>query len=378
LKIRENILKVFNMGIPVLAFEELSEVLTADDPTSLDLVSYAAGRGHRDFPCLSRTENPSSCVPALDFSPWLRERVRREDVEAVGEYLWRLRRVGLGIGSQAHQRYLDLAKAIMAVPLDHYMARGSEEAYIDLRVALIVLSVHESFSGFIMAGEAAEYVSAIMAPHSFSLVDGHELLHQRNEFVQEMSQSMDYWALWSPLPPDAIRSPIPPLDTAFQLLLSVLTRLPLGTRAHAVDALRHLSADPRTPRSLTSLCRHETKRHGVDCAESTALILESGVVVPASDLETWLHGCTRRDLLKLLSEAGYRAPKSWSKERLAVVAMSEQAEAVREKMTQSGAVELAPEYAEAAHRLRGYLEDVKETWRVWLGFGTGVVVEESR
>jgi hypothetical protein len=228
-----------------------------------------------------------------------------------------------------------------------------------------------------MAGEAAEYMAAVMAPHSFSLVDGHELLHQRNAFVLEMSQSMDYWALWSPLPLDAIRSPIPPLDTAFQLLLGVLAKLPLGTRAHAVDALRHLSADPRTPRSLASLCRYETRRHGIECAESARLIMESGLVAPASDLETWLKGCTRRDLLKLLSEADYRAPKSWSKERLACVAMNERSEAVREKMAQSGAVELAPEHEEAAHRLRSYVEDVKETWRVWLGFGTGVSIDES-
>ena len=242
----------------------------------------------------------------------------------------------------------------MAVPLDRYMARGTEDGLIDLRVSLVILAAHESFSGFIMAGEAAEYMAAVMAPHSFSLVDGHELLHQRNAFVLEMSQSMDYWALWSPLPPDAIRSPIPPLDTAFQLLLGVLAKLPFGTRAHAVDALRHLSADPKTPRTLASLCRYETRRHGIECVESARLIMESGLVAPASDLETWLKGCTRRDLLKLLSEANYRAPKSWSKERLACVAMNERSEAVREKMAQSGAVELAAEHEEAAHRLRGY------------------------
>jgi hypothetical protein len=41
-------------------------------------------------------------------------------------------------------------------------------------------------------------------------------------------------------------------------------------------------------------------------------------------------------------------------------------------MEEYGAVELAPTYAEAAGRLGSYIEDVKETWRVWLGFGTGV------
>jgi hypothetical protein len=258
------------------------------------------------------------------------------------------------------------------------LAKGTEDAYVDLRSCLIILAAHETFSGFIMAGEAAEYMAAVMAPHSFSLVDGHELLHERNGFVLEMSRSMDYWAFWSPLPADAIRSPVPPLDSAFQLLLVALAKLPLGARAHAVDALRHLSAEPKTPRSLVSLCRPETRRHGIDCAESSRLIIESGLVSPARDIETWLKGCTRRDLLKLLADAGYRAPKSWSKERLADVAMADRTDAVREKMAESGVVELAPEHVEAAHRLRGYLEDVKETWRVWLGFGTGVALEESR
>jgi hypothetical protein len=358
-----------------LNFEELSPVLTADDPTTLDLLSYAAGRGHREFPCLSRTENPSNCVPALDFSPWIRERIRREDVDGLGEYLWRVRRTHPGIGGmllQTQQRYLGLAKAILGVPLDRYLAKGADEAYVDLRVCLIVLAAHESFSGFIMAGEAADYVAAVMAPHSFSLVDGLELVHLRNSFVLDMSRSMEYWALWSPLPADSIRSPVPPLDTSFQLLLGGLAKLPLGTRAHAVDALRHLSADPKTPRTLASLCRPETRRHGIDCSESSRLIMESGLVSPASDMEAWLNGCTRRDLLNLLTQAGYRAPKSWNKERLALVAMTDRADAVRERMAESGAIQLAPEHAEAAHRLRSYMEDVRETWRVWLGFGTGV------
>jgi hypothetical protein len=361
-------------------FEELSEVLTAEDPTSCDLLTYTAGRGHRDFPCLSRTENPSSCIPALDFSPWLRERVRREDIEGLGEYLWRVRRANPGVGGsneQVHRRYIDLAQAIMAAPIDRYLTRGSEEAYLDLRVALFIVGAHEGFSGFIMAGEAADFMAAVMAPHGLSLADGHELLHQRNAFVLEMSRGMDYWALWTPLETDALRSPIPPHDTRFQLLLTTLARLPLGARAHAMDALRHLSADPGAPRSLASLCRQETVRHGLDVADSSRLILESGLVAPASDMATWLEGWTRRDLLGFLRHVGYRAPKSWSKERLAVVAMTEQADAVQEKMAESGAVELALDHAEAAHRVQAYMEDVKETWRVWLGFGTGVILESE-
>ena len=100
-------------------------------------------------------------------------------------------------------------------------------------------------------------------------------------------------------------------------MLGALATLPLGSRAHAVDALRHLSADPGVPRTLASLSRLETRRRGLDVADSSRLILQSGLVNPAGDAAAWLAGWTRRDLLGFLAQCGVRAPKSWSKERLA-------------------------------------------------------------
>ena len=231
-------------------------VLTADDPAAGDLLSFAADRGHREFACLSRDQNPASCVPCVDFSPWLRERVRRHDVDGLGEYLWRVRRANPGLGGTGEQvrlQYAQLAKAIMAAPLGHFLRDGTEEAYLELRVTLIVLAAHETFSGFIMAGEAADFAAAVMAPHGFRLTRAATLVHRRNDFVQEMGRGMDYWACWAPLSLDAIHSPLPPSDPAVQALLLLLGTLPLGARAHAVDALRHLCTDTGLPRSLTSV-----------------------------------------------------------------------------------------------------------------------------
>ena len=41
-------------------------------------------------------------------------------------------------------------------------------------------------------------------------------------------------------------------------------------------------------------------------------------------------------------------------------------------MSESGVVELNPRHIGGAAALRQYLDGAKETWRVWLGFGTGV------
>jgi hypothetical protein len=320
-------------------------------------------------------------VPCLDFSPWLKERVRRHEIEDLGEYLWRVRRANPGRGDSGEhiqRQYNELARSIMAAPLGHYLQDGTAEAYLDLRVTLVMLAAHETFSGFIMAGEAADFLAAVMAPHSFRLSQASALVERRNNFVADMGQGMDYWACWPPLAVEAIASPLPPPDPGFQAMLRTLESLPLGSRAHAVDALRHLSADPGVPRSLASLSRVETRRRGLDIADSSRLILQTGLVVPSSDAEAWLAGWTRRDLMGFLSQCGVRSPKSWSKERLAESALAECPESVGERMADLGVIELAPEHRAAAGRLGSYIEEVKETWRVWLGFGTGVEGEEVR
>ena len=349
--------------------------LTLSRSGTSDLAAFAAGRGHPDFPCLSRTHSPSSCVPCADFSPWLRERVRWADTDAIGEYLWSVREANPGVGgTPEHYRehYQRLAGSILAAPLTRHLDGGSAEAYLDLRVALVLLAVHEGFSGFIMTGEAGDFLAAVMAPHRITLRDADPLVQRRNGFVTELSREMSYWAGWSPLVADQLPALDPPAVDALRPVLARLALLPLGARAHAVDALRHLSADPLVPRTLASLSRYETRKRGLDVTESTRRILGSGLVVPASDLTAWLAGWTRRDLLAFLAQSGLRPRNSWSKERLAEVALVECGDLLRGRMADSGAVELSPSYATGAVHLRCYVEAARETWLVWAGFGTGI------
>ena len=352
-----------------------SSALTMADRVATDLPGFADGIGHPDFPCLSRAHNPSSCVPCVDFSLWLRERVRRGDADAAGEYLWRIRQANPGAGASEEEfrrRFRELAGSLLEAQLGNHLRGGTEEAYLDLRVALILLAAHEGFSGFIMTGEAADFLAAAVSPHTFSLAGAERLVESRNEFVHRMASEMSYWSTWPPLTTDALPPIVPPQDPDLAALLALMLPLPLGARAHAADVLRHLVADPTTPRTLASLSRYETRKRGLDVTQSTRLIMETGMVVPAAELKGWLAGWTRRDLLGFLAHCGVRPRNSWSKERLAEVAEVECADLLRQRMSESGVVELNPRHVRGARLLREYLDGVKETWRVWLGFGTGV------
>jgi hypothetical protein len=295
-------------------------------------------------------------------------------VDAVGEYLWRIREANPGVGdsvTQFRQHYRALAGMLLAVPLAGHLA-GNAEAMLDLRTSLVLLAVHEGFSGFIMTGEAPDFVAAAMSPHALTLLNPTPLLQRRNRFVAHMAREMSYWAGWPSLGRDAIASLTPPDDPALHEVLGCLSLLPLGARAHAADALRHFSAETRVPRTLASLSRYETRKRGLDIADSARRILGIGLVIPATDLDAWLAGWTRRDLLAFLAQCGLRPRNSWGKERLAEVAKTECEELLRGRLAESGAVELAPQYVAGARRLREYLDTTRETWRLWLGFGTGL------
>jgi hypothetical protein len=211
-----------------------------------------------------------------------------------------------------------------------------------------------------------------MAPHTLSICDVGNLVDERNLFVQEMAKEMSYWAAWPVLTVESL-PPLEPQDTPeLRRLLDMLRTLPLGARAHAVDAFRHLSAHPQVPKTLAGLSRYETRKRGLDVAESSRLILATGMVVPGSDLDGWLGTWTRRDLLGFLTQSGVSARNSWGKERLAEVAKTECTDLLRTRMEAAGVVELAPEHVEGARQLRQHVEAVRECWRVWLAFGTGV------
>jgi hypothetical protein len=340
-----------------------------------DLLAFAAGQGHPEYPCLSRTHAPSSCVPCVDFSPWLREWVRRGDVDAVSEYLFRVREANPGLGESVETlrgHYTRLAASLLGAPLDRHLGGLDDDACLDVKVTLILLAVHEGFSGFVMTGEAADFAASVMAPYPLALRDAASLVEVRNRFVQEMGQEMSYWAAWPLLAPGELAPLAAPDDPAVQRLLAALKPLPLGARAHAVDALRHLAAHPHVPRTLASLSRYETRKRGLDVAESSRLVLATGIVVPATDLDGWLGTWTRRDLLGFLAQAGVGARNSWGKERLASVAKTECAELLHARMAEAGVVELAAEHAEGAELLRRHIEGVRVPWRIWLAFGTGV------
>ncbi len=85
--------------------------------TPRDLLTFAAGRGHAEFPCLSPRYSPASRVPCADFSRWLCDRIAADDAGAIADFVWRVVEAnpGVGIGSDGfRQHWQEAGMAIYA------------------------------------------------------------------------------------------------------------------------------------------------------------------------------------------------------------------------------------------------------------------------
>ncbi|HEX9430693.1 MAG TPA: hypothetical protein VF944_09975, partial [Candidatus Bathyarchaeia archaeon] len=183
----------------------------------------------------------SSCVPCRDFSPWLRERLREGDRDALIEYVWRVRAANPGVGFGDDPKVIARIFApqvhrVVDAPLEQYIITSDPIALEDLRTALLMLAPLDGFSGFTMAQKVPRYLAAVMLARAVRFHGAAELRDRAAAFVADMVKDTPFWENW-PLPdPAALESLTPPSDEEDGTLRASLAALPLGARAHAMDA----------------------------------------------------------------------------------------------------------------------------------------------
>jgi hypothetical protein len=345
------------------------------------LLDFAGGLGHRDFPLLSTRYSPASCVPCRDFSPWLRERLRKDDRDALIEYVWRIRAANPGVGFGDDPRtiariFAPQVHRVVDAPLERHIDSADPLALEDLRTALIMLAPLDGFSGFTMARKAPHYLAAVMFARMVHFQHLMELRERATAFVTEMAKDTPFWVGWS-LPDPAVLELIPPSGAVEQDLRRELAALPLGVRAHAVDVLlavtKQESAQPMAF-ALEEATTYMTRQCGCDPAESARALLASEVFLPPDDPAAYLRGLTRRDLVELGTRKGVAIKKSWAKEKLAATIATADPEAAPAAMVGHQVGMVAPRLAGAAAGVGATLEAAIPAWSLVAGFA----IPESR
>ena len=342
------------------------------------LLEFAGGLGHHEFPLLSARYSPASCVPCRDFSPWLRDRLRKGDRDALIEYVWRVRAANPGVGFGDDPRMIARVFApqvhrVIDAPLERYIGSADPISLEDLRTALIMLAPLDGFSGFTMAQKVPHYLAAVMFPRVVRFQRMTELRERATAFVTEMAKDTPFWVGWS-LPDPAVLEVIPPPALAEdEDLRREVAALPLGVRAHAVDVLllatKQVSeATQPIALALEGATTYVTRQYGCDPGESARALLASGVFVRPDDPATYLRGLARKELVELGTLKGVAIKKSWTKEKLAATIAAADPEAAPAAMVGHQVGIVAPMLAAAAKRVRASLEAAAPAWSLVASF----------
>ena len=342
------------------------------------LLDFAEGRGHREFPLLSPHYSPTSCVPCRDFSPWLRERFREGDRDALIEYVWRIRAANPGVGFGDDPKmivriFAPQVHRILDAPLEQYVVTSDPVVVEDLRTALLMLAPLDGFSGFTMAQKVPRYLAAVMLARAVRFQGMAELRRRAAAFVADMLKDTPFWENWSLPDPAVLESVTPPSETDDGVFRAVLGRLPLGARAHAIDASVMVFPNASNQAgpiaiALERATTYVTRQHGCEPIESAARILECGAFVPPDDPVAYLRGLTQRELVELGGMSAVPIKKSWAKDKLAATIAANAPDSARAAMTGHQVGMVAPQHARAAARALEWLDATIPAWSLVAAF----------
>jgi hypothetical protein len=370
--------------LPLVSAQERpsSAEISESGPILRSLLEFAADRGNPRFPCLSRRYSPTSRVPCADFSPWLCEKIRAGDIEAVIEFIWQIVEGNPGVSSgnaiyALREHWKENAKRVLDFPLQSFLDCGSAQAYVELRAALFLLLPHDNFGGFALASDAPKYLAKVMIPHCFRPTGVDQLVQKANKFIRAMRKDTPFWHSVPIFRLRSVRAWASPRPPSVESFLAVLGSLSLGTRAHFFDATR-----PSWPASgkqaLCSATSYSTRKRGLDADESAIRLLESGLLERSTDVRGFLMGLRHKDLSEILEYARMECRESGGKGAIADFLIRNCPALVTDMEKQVVIGEIAAKYRDATVWAHDEVERTTSFFQLWLGFAASVKQAENR
>jgi hypothetical protein len=290
----------------------------------------------------------------------------------VTDFVWRTVEAnpGVGLGSAGFREYWRRqVKQLLDHPLDTHLSGDTQRAYVELRAALVLILLHDSFGGFVMASDAPRYLATVMVPHSFQPIAGEELVRKANAFIRKTRKDTPFWEGFPLFRPEECLTFGSRRDPSTQSFCRALLRLPLGSRSHYFDVAALLSKRGGETHAVEPASSYSTRKRGLDRNESTALLLQSGLLARSQDLRAYLLGKSVGDLTALLSQHGVEFRKSWKKEKLVTAVLDgcpAEAKAAAHDVLLAG---IAPNSAQQSEWAQAHIDRTTLFFQLWLGFG---------
>lgn len=290
------------------------------------------GKGRTEYPFLHPTYSPSSRIPCVDFTPFIKDRLLANDIKSITALMQGVigANPGLGIGAeligenmvssgfQNSQRLGTGAewieeniKNLLSLDFNRYINYENKEALTELKSIWILAEKSGGGREFWITGQESftKYFSVALACQPFKVSDNFsELVKNANSFIKTMRKDVPYWEsfpLYQTNYPKENNIP----SNEFSLKYNSLT---IGGRLHLFEALNHIS------QSLTDCSNYNLRSLGINSVDTIEEIILSQILLTEKSIVVIspFEYLTKNELLKLLDSKNIAYKKSWNKDKL--------------------------------------------------------------
>ena len=318
---------------------------------SLDLlwskVSHLSNAEHR---FLHPTYSPSSRVPCADFTSFIIERLKRNDVASIRQLMRAIiaGNPGLGIGPE----WIDESvHEIAGLDFTRYYRCDNPDFTLELKALFILGAKEGGDREFWLADEKPLLFASALCCHDIHWLDGMDQLRDKaNRFIRKMRKDTPFWVTY----PLFRSSLVPPQSVNNSPVISKLVELPLLSRIHV-----HFFAE-RGVGSLMQSTTYKMRSLGVNPSETAQILLRSGICQPASDHEALAEVFSKNKLVAALDERAIPYRKSWGKRQLLEALSSHAPEFIAQVAERERTARISPELLPGLRLLNSNAYELQE------------------
>jgi hypothetical protein len=338
-------------GLP----EPIVEVQLSATATPLDLLWLKVSHLSRtDYRFVDPTYSPMSRVPCADFTPFIIDRLRSNDVSSIQQLMRAViaANPGLGCGPDWIDESVDEVSRIDFGPYCH---SSSENFLLELKALFILGAKEGSGRGFWLADEKPLLFALALCCHDIRWLEGLEQLRGKaNRFIRRMRQDTPFWQDYPLFDASAIGYPSAPVTG----VASTLTGLSVLSRVHLLRFAEWESG------ALMHATTSKMRSLGLNPLESAPRLLTSGICEFATDSETVAGAFSKNELISALDERAVSYRKSWGKTQLLEALRSSAPDFVAQVADREKVARVKPGSLPDLRLLRAYANEIHENMKL--------------
>jgi len=333
------------------------------------------GRGHEEFFCLDDVYSPGSRVPAIDFSFWVKDKIRGGDREALKVLFWELVKAYPGpvYGVEDESTFFknewqSSIDPIIDADISHFVV-ADPEVLVEIKALMFLANLHSGLcEWFVIATPYPLFLSRILIPWDVKFTNLEPLIEGANNFIEEMRKDVEYWRGVPLFEISNLTIPERVKNETDSYFLKQIGSLPFSTRLHFFDICSYTKYGAKPlGKPIREMTYSATRQLGIDEEESSKLLINSTLIQESSDPYLFLSNKTKEELTLILKDAGLPFSKSWNKAKLIEALMKGCGQRINELSEKTHLGKLNVDFIEAARDASEYADRMVDFYRVVLG-----------